>query len=105
MIGALVPFTAGLDAVTVPDWLIHGAAYGALTALLYWAVVPSTGARNAAILGALGATVFGAVTEFLQLLQPARTVEARDLLANAVGALTVIGLIGVVRGIPVRRST
>jgi VanZ family protein len=77
------------------DWLAHGLAYGIQTLLLF---VLARGMmairRHAVILAATGATVFGTIVEFLQLLQPSRYFEAMDLLANSVGvAVAVIVLI------------
>jgi VanZ family protein len=72
---------------------------------VYWAAAPSTGTRTAIIVGAVGATIFGTITESLQLLQPTRSVEIRDLLANTIGVLLVCSLIVGIRGILTRRST
>ncbi len=68
-------------------------AYGIQMALVYWAALPSLGHRRSLVVGVVAAGVFGAVTECLQFLQPARTVELKDLAANAVGALICCGVI------------
>ena len=78
---------------SVPDWLGHGVAYGIQMALVYWAALPSLGHGRSLAVGVIAAGAFGLVTEGLQLLQPARTVELKDLAANAVGALIFCGVI------------
>lgn len=68
------------------DWLAHGFAYGLQTLVLcelfrrLFPPVPAIAASAACAFG------FGTVVESLQVLQPARTFEVRDLAANAVGA-------------------
>lgn len=78
---------------SVPDWLGHGVAYGIQMALVYWAARPSLGHGRSLAVGVIAAGVFGLMTEGLQILQPARTVELKDLAANAVGALIFCGVI------------
>jgi VanZ family protein len=70
----------------VPDLVAHAAAYAIQAVLLFILLLPSTGRGKAALFSAVGAVVFGGLVEALQLYQPARTVEIRDLAANAVGA-------------------
>jgi VanZ family protein len=91
-----IPPVAG-RVIEIPDWAAHGTAYGVQAALLIWAWLPSIGTLRSAVAGIVGASSFGAVTETLQLLQPARSVEARDLAANAIGALVFGGLVVIVR--------
>lgn len=94
--GSLVTFPAGSD-VGVPDGVLHGCAYGLQAALLAWLFASSMRARSAILAGVVCATLFGAMTEILQFVQPAREVELKDLLANAIGAVvagTVIALAG-----------
>lgn len=78
---------------SVPDWFAHGVAYGIQMALIYWAALPSVGHRGSLLVGVVAAAVFGLLTEGLQYFQPARTVEIKDLAANAVGALVFCGVI------------
>ncbi len=73
-------------AVDIPDFAAHGIAYAAHTALMFALLLPLVGRGKAAILAFAGAVLYGGLVEALQFLQPARTVEIRDLLANAVGA-------------------
>jgi len=73
-------------AVDIPDFAAHGIAYAAHTALMFALLFPLVGRGKAAILAFAGAVLYGGLVEALQFLQPARTVEIRDLLANAVGA-------------------
>lgn len=93
------------DLVVVPDWAAHGLAYGVQASLIFWALLPVAGRLRAAATGIVGASVFGAVTECLQLLQPARTVEVRDLAANTVGAVLVCGTVATVSSLVARRRT
>lgn len=92
VIMAVLPSSA-LTAVgsSVPDWLGHGVAYGIQMALVYWAALPSLGHGQSLAVGVIAAGAFGFVTEGLQFLQPARSVELKDLVANAVGALIFCG--------------
>lgn len=71
---------------SVPDWLAHGVAYGIQAGLIFWAVPATATTRSRARAGLIGAVVFGAATEALQLLQPARSTELVDVVANGVGA-------------------
>ena len=93
VIMALVPSTSSIAELSPPDWLAHSLAYGLQAALLYWACLPWLGRNRAMLCGVVGASGFGFVTEALQLLQPSRAVELKDLAANTVGAVIVCGLI------------
>jgi VanZ family protein len=77
------PLTIG---PSVPDWLAHAVAYGIQAGLLFWAVPATATTRSRARAGLTGAVAFGAATEALQLLQPARSTELVDLVANGLGA-------------------
>ncbi len=88
----------------VPDWLAHATAYGIQTGLLFWALTPLVGVRSGLVGGLFGAVSFGAVTEALQFLQPGRTVEFRDVVANSVGALVVCAVIASAAGLSSRRT-
>lgn len=93
---ALVPSSSLDIGRSVPDWAAHAVAYGLQAGLITWASLPALGRRRALVAGVSGATAFGAVTELLQLLQPRRSVEPADLVANAVGALVACGIIAAV---------
>lgn len=93
VIMAVMPSTFTGVGSSVPDWLAHAVAYGIQTALVYWAAAPALGHRRSLAAGVGAAVTFGLVTECLQFLQPARTVELKDLAANAVGALIFCGVI------------
>lgn len=80
----------------MPDWFAHATAYGMQAALLFWACLPSLRRGRALVIGVLGASVFGMMTEALQRFQPGRTVELKDIAANCVGALLVGSAIAVV---------
>jgi len=91
---ATIPTGAG---GSIPDEVLHGSASGLQAALLFWFFGIRMRPRRAIVAGVVCATLFGAMVEALQLLQPARTVELKDLLANAVGAClvgVVIALVG-----------
>lgn len=82
---ATVPeFPAGVPSVS--DTWAHASAYGLQAVLIYWALVATTSRMWAATGAFVGATAFGIATEALQLLQPARSVDPRDVAANMVGA-------------------
>lgn len=90
-------------ASSVPDWLGHGVAYGIQMVLVYWATLPSLGHGRSLVVGVIAAGSFGLVTEGLQFLQPARTVELKDLAANAVGALIFCGAVAGIGWVNSRR--
>jgi VanZ family protein len=95
VVGALVPTPEAAGGV--PDYVLHGSAYGLQAALLSWFFASTMRLRRAIFAGVVCATLFGTMVEILQLLQPARQVEVKDLLANAVGACifgAVIALVG-----------
>ena len=93
VIMAVLPSTLTVVGSSVPDWLAHAVAYGIQMALVYWAALPSLGHGRSLAVGVVAAGAFGLVTEGLQFLQPARTVELKDLAANIVGALIFCGII------------
>jgi VanZ family protein len=71
----------------MPDFVAHGLASAVHTVLLFALLLPLVGNCRAAILAVAGAAVYGGLVEMLQFFQPARTVEIRDLGANAIGAV------------------
>jgi len=83
--GGLLPDLPGSGG-GIPDTVLHGSAYGLQAVLLFWLLAPRMRPRRALVAAVVCATLFGAMVETLQLLQPARSVELKDLLANAVGA-------------------
>jgi len=99
---AVVPPSPWPGASSVPDWLAHGVAYGVQAALLFWAVPGTATTRSRTLAALTGAIVFGAVTEALQLLQPARSTELIDVVADAVGAAISLLLILIVTTAAVR---
>ncbi len=90
---ALLPSTSVVTDLFVPDWIAHAMAYGIQAALVFWAVLPSLGRNRALAIGVVTASAFGVLTEGLQLLQPGRSVEFKDLVANTTGALLMCGII------------
>jgi VanZ family protein len=101
---AVIPQTTVAAVSMVPDWFAHASAYGIQTGLLFWALAPLVGVRSALVGGLLGAVSFGAVTEVLQVLQPGRAVEFRDVVANSVGAMVVCVIIASAVVLRSRRS-
>ena len=96
VVGGLIAIPTGAGG-SVPDEALHGSAYGLQAALLFWFFGIRMRPRRAIVAGVVCATLFGAMVEALQLLQPARTAELKELLANAVGAClvgAVIALLG-----------
>jgi VanZ family protein len=71
----------------VSDSAAHGIAYAGFAALLFVSFLPRVGKRKAAVVSVLGAIAYGGLVEALQIFQPARSVEIRDIVANSVGAV------------------
>jgi VanZ family protein len=90
---AVVPAGPFTDRLAVPDWFAHAGAYGFQAGLIYWALLPMVGMRLGLIGAIGGASIFGVATEALQLLQPGRSVEIKDVVANTLGAFIVAGMI------------
>jgi len=104
IIMALVPSTSSIAELSPPDWISHAAAYGIQTAFVFWACLPTRGRNRALLIGVVGASAFGIVTEALQLFQPSRSVELKDLAANSAGALLACGLIIAAARLTARRD-
>jgi VanZ family protein len=84
----------------IPDSVAHATAYGLQALLLYFLFlfVGSSRPWTSVVAAALCAVGFGLFTEALQLLQPARSVEFRDIMANSVGvAIAGAGITGINR--------
>lgn len=96
---AVLPSRVVASAADIPDWISHALAYGIQSGLIYWGLVPIIGWRWALVGAFLGTVAFGAATEAMQLLRPGRSLEFKDLVADAAGALTVcLAIIGISRG-------
>jgi VanZ family protein len=95
LVGAVVPQVPATVA-SVPDGWLHAVGYGGQAGLLAW-LFDSSGSAGVVSLGSalLGATLFGAATELLQLLIPGRAAALGDLLADAVGAFVVCAALAV----------
>lgn len=77
-----------------PDKLGHAAAYGLLVWLILWGwhKAKRTITRSTAAWVALFATGYGVLMEFVQgAFIPGRFYEYDDMIANAIGALVVLG--------------
>jgi len=85
-------------AVDIPDFAAHGLAYAGHTVLLFFLLLPLIGRGNAPVFALTGAVLYGGLVEALQFLQPQRSVEMRDLLANAIGAVAAATLLYLVTG-------
>lgn len=91
--------------VGFPDKLAHALAYGGETVLLYWILLPLVQPLAATTVAWLGTAALGMLTEILQGLQPARSADPGDFLADMVGATIVIVAATLVRrAIPAARA-
>lgn len=89
---AYIPRVPSLDGVEVPDEVAHAVAYGIQALLLLMLLARLTSRTLAGLAAWLGATLFGGLTELLQILQPARASQLSDLAADGVGALLAVAL-------------
>ncbi len=97
---AVLPSRVVATVADIPDWISHALAYGLQSGLIYWGLVPITGWRWALVGAFLGTVAFGAATEIMQLLHPGRSLEFKDLVADAAGALIMcLVIVGVGRGL------
>jgi len=78
----------------VPDVLVHGIASGAQVLMLFWLLSTVFSPTIAVIFSGLGAFLFGAIVEVLQIFQPARYFQPSDLAADAIGSVLVCIAIG-----------
>lgn len=85
-----------VHSVAVPDGLAHAAASAGQTVLLFALFESRGGPKRAAAVAAVVAILYCGCVEILQFLQPARTVEVRDLVANMVGAGAAAALLTLV---------
>ncbi len=93
---AVVPSIPGAG-IGVSDTVVHAAVYGVQALLLFVmlnAVFPTTRALASAWIGATG---FGLITEAVQLFRPERSVEFKDVIANAIGAGLVVAFVVALR--------
>lgn len=96
-----VSFIAALKGVVIiyghpsmNDALGHASLYGSLTAVTFWTQKRRFGFDRAFMLALGSALLLGFCTEMLQRWSPGRDVQASDLLANWLGAMTAAALIG-----------
>jgi VanZ family protein len=93
VISALAPRPpVAVAAIEVSDLLMHGVAYGVQALLMLWLLAALTEPARAMAGAWLVATLLGLATELLQMLQPARSAEVRDLVADGVGAAVAVAL-------------
>lgn len=76
----------------VSDAWLHAVAYGVQAGLLLWLVGSLAAPLTAGCWSLAATSLLGGFTELLQGVIPARTAELRDLGADVVGALAVVGL-------------
>lgn len=81
----------------VSDRLAHALAYGFQAMLLIGLFAYRLSFRRAVLTGCICATAFGVVTEALQLLQPTRSTEIMDVVADASGAIAAGALAALVQ--------
>jgi VanZ family protein len=84
--------------LSTTDWLAHGLAYGLQVVLLHGLFRRLVGSAAAIAAAGAVALAFGATMEALQLLQPSRYFEGRDLAANAVGVGCAVAGLAVLSG-------
>lgn len=87
----------------LPEGLLHALAYGGQALLLLWLLWGSLGPSAATACAGSGALGFGILTELLQLLQPARSAELPDIVADAIGVAVAL-ILGRALGAFARRS-
>lgn len=80
-----VPTLGPLGLVGFDKWL-HTAAYAALGATLFLALVPPRRSRRALVAAVVLAAVYGVGVELVQGPLPARSTDPADALANGLGA-------------------
>ncbi|MCG6949978.1 MAG: VanZ family protein [Acidobacteria bacterium] len=78
--------SVGDVAPRIPDNVAHSIAYGVQAVLLTVLFMPAGGIWRGAFVAFAVALVYGGLVEGLQILQPQRTVELSDLMANSIGA-------------------
>jgi VanZ family protein len=78
--------SVGNVAPGIPDQVAHSIAYGVQAVLLTLLFMPAGGIWRGAFAAFSMALVYGGLVEGLQILQPQRTVELSDLMANSLGA-------------------
>lgn len=79
------------------DAIGHGALYGMLTAVTYWALRRRIGFSRAFWVAVGLSLALGAITEVIQYFSPGRTMALSDLLGNWLGVMTVAAVIGYTR--------
>ena len=99
----LLPDIPGGEAA-LPDHTAHALAYGIQSGLVFLLVLAGLGRKSAAVFAAVSAVCYGAVIEMLQLLQPARSPEIGDIVANAVGAGMAAAIAYLVSGFVVKEK-
>jgi len=78
----------------VSDSLLHGLASGAQTLILFWLLSTVVSPTIAVISSGIGAFLFGALVEILQIFQPTRYFQPSDLAADAIGSVLMCMAIG-----------
>jgi VanZ family protein len=97
---AVSPHSPG--AAEVPDRLAHAVAYGVQAILLCTMLAQEWPIGQALVTGCLGAAAFGVLTEGLQMLQPTRSTELMDIVADACGALAAGALVALFHLVRIR---
>jgi VanZ family protein len=81
------------------DAIGHGALYGTLTAVTYWALRRRIGFSGAFPVAVGLSLALGIITEIIQHFSPGRTMALSDLLGNWLGVMTVAAVIGYTRAV------
>ncbi len=95
---AVIPRVEG-PGFGVSDWILHSTAYGIFGGLVVVSVRDKFKGSGGIVVAWVSAVGFGLGTEFMQLLVPYRSFEFRDVVADGIGALIVIGLVAMGRHI------
>jgi len=89
---AIIPRVEG-PGIGISDSVLHAVAYGVFGGLVLISLRPVLCGLLGGITALVSAVGMGLATEFLQLLVPYRSFEIRDVIADGVGALVVIGML------------
>lgn len=87
-----LPYPEDLDAMVVST-LGHVTVYAVLAALVWWALPGVPGGWRSALAVAIAA-LYGVTDEWHQSFVPGRSPDVRDLLADTIGAVIAVLLIG-----------
>ena len=88
LLPAKSPVIAGMGRLHISFKVLHFVGYTALG----WMAMMAVRRGRAAVMAALAMVLLGVAREFAQKLSPGRSCEVRDMLLNAAGVATGIGV-------------